>query len=123
MARITTVLWAVLFTAIISQSSIGMAETLFQSSWQSEWESTVKAAQKEGQVTLYIQGSFDQVFKVFQRKYPKIKVKVVGEPQRRIMVERRAGKFLADLYLGGIVTPNTQFFRAKAFTLILGYFL
>lgn len=84
--------------------------------WESEWEKTLEAAKKEGQVALYAQATanYEIVFKEFQKKFPAISVKVVGEPEQRVLAERRAGKYLADLYLGGIVTPNVQFYRGRA---------
>lgn len=75
-------------------------------SWQAEWEKTVKAAEEEGQVSIYIAG-YGKVIDSgeFQKAYPKIKVvSVTGsgtQLSQRIAAERRAEKFLADLYNGG----------------------
>ena len=74
--------------------------------WKAEWEKTVKAAEKEGQVTIYISGYRDIVDSgAFQKKYPKIKVvSVTGSGSQltpRIAAERRAGKYLTDVYSGG----------------------
>lgn len=87
-----------------------------KASWQAEWEKSLEAAKKEGQLVLYAQAAanYEIVFLEFQKRYPEIKVKMVEEPERRVMAERRAGKYLGDLYLGGIVTPNVQFYRGKA---------
>jgi iron(III) transport system substrate-binding protein len=53
----------------------------------------------------------------FQKKYPKIKVTTVTgrgpELSQRIMGERRGGKYIADLYVSGNITPLTVFHRAK----------
>lgn len=74
--------------------------------WQSEWERTVKAAEEEGQLTVYMSG-YDAVVEagVFQKAFPKIKVTSVGgtgtQLAPRIVAERRGGKFLADVYGGG----------------------
>jgi iron(III) transport system substrate-binding protein len=73
---------------------------------QAEWEKTVKAAEAEGQVSLYIAG-YGKVIDSgeFQKAYPKIKVvSVTGsgtQLSNRIAAERRADKFLADVYNGG----------------------
>lgn len=73
---------------------------------QGEWERTVKAAEREGQVTVYIAG-YDAIISsgAFQKVYPKIKVvSVTGSGSQlapRIAAERRAGKYLADVYGGG----------------------
>ena len=75
-------------------------------SWQAEWEKTVKAAEEEGQVSIYIAG-YGKVIDSgeFQKAYPKIKVvSVTGsgtQLSQRIAAERRAEKFLADVYNGG----------------------
>ncbi len=71
-----------------------------------EWEETVKAAEKEGQVTIYMSGYVALIDGgYFQKAYPKIKVvSVSGEGSQltpRIAAERRAGKYLVDVYSGG----------------------
>lgn len=69
------------------------------------WEKTVKAAKKEGRLVFYGSTSYDLVFAEFQKKYPEIKVSsVVGTARHytaRMMTERRAGKYLPDLYING----------------------
>lgn len=74
--------------------------------WQVEWERTVKAAEAEGQLTIYISGYAAVVEAgVFQKAFPKIKVTLVPgtgtQLAPRIVAERRAEKFLADVYSGG----------------------
>ena len=86
--------------------------------WQAEWEKTVKAAEEEGTVVIYMTNAFEPVFReAFQKKYPKIKVTTVTgrgpELSQRIMSERRGGKYIADLYVSGNITPLTVFHRAK----------
>ncbi len=77
-----------------------------KASWQAEWDQTVRAAEKEGQLTLYI-GGYGAVIDagVFQKSYPKIKINhITGagtDLTARISAERRAGKYLADVYNGG----------------------
>ena len=74
--------------------------------WQAEWERTVKAAEEEGQLTIYIAG-YGAILDagVFQKAFPKIKVTLVPgigtQLAPRIVAERRAEKFLADVYNGG----------------------
>jgi len=82
----------------------------------SEWERTVKAAEQEGQVNVYKIAS-DSEWQAFQKKYPKIKVNLVhalaAQHLQRILAERRAGKFLADVIrLGG--GTSTSLYKAKA---------
>jgi iron(III) transport system substrate-binding protein len=74
--------------------------------WQAEWERTVKAAEEEGQVTVYIAGYGALIDSgLFQKAYPKIKVtSVTGSGTQlvpRIVAERRGEKYLADVYSGG----------------------
>jgi hypothetical protein len=46
--------------------------------WQIEWEKTVKAAEEEGALVIYMTQAFEPVFReVFQKKFPKIKVTLV----------------------------------------------
>jgi iron(III) transport system substrate-binding protein len=84
--------------------SASAAETA--SNWQAEWDRTVRAAEQEGQVTVYIAG-YEAVIEsgLFQKAYPKIKIiTVTGSGTQlapRIAAERRAGKYLADVYNGG----------------------
>ena len=74
--------------------------------WQTNWERTVKAAEAEGQLTVYISG-YSAVIEagVFQKAFPKIKITIVPgtgtQLAPRIVAERRAEKFLADVYNGG----------------------
>ena len=86
--------------------------------WQAEWDRTVKAAEEEGALVIYMTQAFEPVFRAaFQKKYPKIKVTMVTGrgPQlsQRVMSERRADRFAVDLYVSGNISPLTVFHRAK----------
>jgi len=89
-------------------------------SWQSDWEKTVQAAKKEGQILIYAAlGPYHaQIFTEFQKDYPEIKANIVhGNSSRispRLFAERRAGKFLADIYLGG-PTSLYSFYKNNLF--------
>jgi len=90
--------------------------TAAEAGWEVEWERTVKAAEQEGQVAVY-KIAHDAEWHAFQKKFPKIKVNLVpasaAQILQRIMAERRAGKYLADVVrLGGGTT--TSLFKAKA---------
>jgi ABC-type Fe3+ transport system substrate-binding protein len=84
---------------------------------QSDWEATLQAARKEEQVVLYGSHVYGDVFKVFEKRYPEIKVTHValhgGPTGQRIMSERRAGKYLADLFLSGISTGYNVLYKAR----------
>jgi iron(III) transport system substrate-binding protein len=77
-----------------------------KSSWQAEWDRTVRAAEQEGQVAVSI-GGYGAVLDsgVFQKAYPKIKITSIAgagtDLTARITAERRAGKYLLDVYNGG----------------------
>ena len=81
-----------------------------------EWERTIKAAEQEGEVVVYkLRSDFE--WHGFQKRFPKIKLTLApaGAAQilQRIMAERRAEKFLADVVmLGGGTT--TSLLKAKA---------
>ena len=83
--------------------------------WQDEWDRTVKAAEQEGQVVLYSLSEIGDAIAntSFQKKFPKIKISVVtargGEHVSRLMAERRAGKFLADVGNLGNTSPYTLY--------------
>lgn len=72
---------------------------------QAEWEQTVAAARKEGQVNVYIYWGAVLDAGIFQKAYPEIKVVGVtgrgSQLTQRILAERRAGKYLADIYSAG----------------------
>jgi iron(III) transport system substrate-binding protein len=99
-----------------------------RTSWQEEWEKTIKAAEQEGQVVLYSLSEIgDAITNTgFQKKFPKIKMSVVaargGEHVSRIMAERRAGKFLADVGNLGNTSPYTLY-KSKALDPIASAFI
>jgi len=83
--------------------------------WEAEWNRTVKAAEQEGQLVLYSLTEVGEAISNtgFTKKYPKIKINVVaargGEHISRIMAERRAGKYLADIGNLGNTSPYTLY--------------
>jgi len=86
--------------------------------WQADWDKTIKAAEEEGALTIYMTQAFEPVFRDgFQKKYPKIKVTMAAgrgpELSQRVMSERRAERFAVDLYISGNISPLTVFHRAK----------
>ena len=86
--------------------------------WQAAWEKTVKAAEEEGALVIYMTQAFDPVFREgFHKTYPKIKVTTATgrgpDLSQRVMLERRAEKFAVDLYVSGNISPLTVFYRAK----------
>jgi iron(III) transport system substrate-binding protein len=75
--------------------------------WKQDWEKTVAAAEKEGEVTIYGQSraGVGKAILAFKDAYPKIKINFVGGSgsnlAKKIMAEKRAGKHLVDLSVGG----------------------
>ena len=93
--------------------------------WRSEWERTVKAAELEGEISYYTVGEFG-FLNDFEKKFPRIKVKVVqgrgNELLARIMAERRAGKYLADVARIGNTSPYSLY-QAKVLQPVASAFI
>jgi iron(III) transport system substrate-binding protein len=94
----------IFFILLLSNFPVSGAER-----WEAEWEKTVKAARGEGQVIVYAFAGGPELpieAGVFQKRYLEIKVVTVsGDPVPRILAERRAGKYIADVVIGGATTP------------------
>jgi iron(III) transport system substrate-binding protein len=77
-------------------------------SWQREWDKILEGAKKEGEVRLWGEQEIthQDIIAAFNKEYPFIKAVTVGgrvgDLMPRIIAERRAGKFLADIYSGGL---------------------
>jgi iron(III) transport system substrate-binding protein len=89
-------------------------------SWRAEWDKTVAAAEKEGGVSAYIFEAgplTEETVQAFERTYPRIKVNQLrgrgNDLGPRIIAERRAGKFLVDLFAGGKGTAYTTLYSGK----------
>ena len=90
-----------------------------KSSWQVEWEKLVKAAEGEGEVNVYVVDYPRFAVSQFQKAFPKIKLNMIDGPSgpalsSRLMAERRAGKYQADLYIAGQGTHVSVLYPAKA---------
>src|SRR5438034_7621838 len=77
--------------------------------WKEEWQKTIEAAKKDGQLSLYggQEITHPDILAAFNKEFPFIKVVTVtgrgGDLMARIIAERRADKYLADLMASG---PN-----------------
>ena len=107
----------VLFVAIalgLNLSSQGSS----LANWQTDWEKTLAAAKKEGQVRVFTGGGYEAVYPAFQKAFPDIKLIGMTGPGSqialRIMAERRAGKYLADVCICGVTTPYAILYKGKA---------
>jgi iron(III) transport system substrate-binding protein len=86
-----------------------------------DWDTIVTRAEEEGQVTVYATdsiGNAQYIWAAFQKRYPKIKL--VGTTMGRgsdlipkLVAERRAGKFLADIFLGAPSALYLNLYKAK----------
>jgi iron(III) transport system substrate-binding protein len=77
-------------------------------SWQRDGEKILDGAKKEGEVRLWGEQEITHpdIIAAFNKEFPFIKAVTVsgrvGDLMPRIISERRAGKFLADIYSGGL---------------------
>src|SRR4029077_1814363 len=89
---------------------------------QPGWDEVVKAAEKEGEVSVYATnsvGDLTVIWDALKKKFPKIKLSSVGisttsQIVTKVMAERRAGQFLVDVMLGAPGAPYNSFYRGKA---------
>ena len=108
------------FHVIFLVAGIGVAAEV-RSPASQEWDSIVKKAEEEGQVAVYATdsiGNAQTIWAAFQKRYPKIKL--IGTSMGRgsdlfpkLYGERRAGKFLADVFLGAPSAIYLNLYRAK----------
>jgi iron(III) transport system substrate-binding protein len=118
-------------TALCAVCTFGIVEktgAAEKASWQTDWEKTIQAAKQEAEIIVYAAlGPYHpQIFTEFQKDYPEIKATIIhGNSSRispRLLAERRAGKFLADVYLGG-PTSLYSFYQNKLFDPINSLFV
>ena len=113
---VSTVLFAIIsFGALAPRGGYG-AEA--KPAWQVEWEKVLTAAKKEGQVSVYISG-YEEILPEFQKEFPDIKVLPTtgrgSQVGQKLLAERRAEKYLADVINAGGVTTYQQLFPSKVF--------
>lgn len=81
--------------------------------WQTKWDNLLKAAKKEGVLSMYsTQGTQvrDGIFKPLQEKLGLRLEWVTGkgeEMNQRLITERRAGIYIPDVYIGGATSVLT----------------
>ena len=99
------------FTAIVSAGEIPK--------WKEEWQRVVEAAKKEAQISLYggQEITHPDIIAAFNKEFPFIKVLTTsgrgGDLLARIISERRADKYLADVIATGPNGPR-MLYLAKA---------
>jgi iron(III) transport system substrate-binding protein len=103
--------------AIVSVFASTAAVNAAQAEKNKDWEQTLAAAKKEGQVNIYIY-RYEGLLQDFKREFPGINVMSVtgrgNELTNRIMTERRAGKFIVDVYSGGTNSLYNTLYKGKA---------
>jgi iron(III) transport system substrate-binding protein len=116
MAYLRTIRFCGLLTAALLSVTAVPAQSA-QADWKKDWEQTLAAARKEGQVTVYIY-RYEALLQDFKREFPGINVVSVtgrgSELTNRIMSERRAGRFIADVYSGGTNSLFNTLYKGKA---------
>lgn len=113
-AAITRLIGTIFFLSVGTAAFAAQAKP----AWQADWEKIVEAGKKEGQLSIYISG-YEEVLPEFQKEYPEIKVNPItgrgSQIGQRLIAERRAEKYLADIVSSGGVTTYQQLFPAKVF--------
>jgi len=107
-----------LIVALWARSTAAATPKEIPDASRTEWEATVAAAKKEGKVVVYGIPGVDLVklFKEhFEVTFPGIKVESVPDRDatERIVAERRAGKFIPDVYLGAASSNEFSSLRAQ----------
>ena len=88
--------------------------------WHTEWEKIVKAAKAEREVAVGCEPAVDNqnALMEFSKAYPDIQLKISPIGARdfanRVMAERRAERYLADVFSGGSTSPTQVLVPAKA---------
>src|SRR6187399_3379201 len=88
---------------------------------QARWEDVVRAAEKEGEVSVYATNSVGEltvIWDAFKKKFPKIKLTAVpisttSEIVTKIMAERRASQYYPDVVLGAPGATYNSLYRGK----------
>lgn len=105
MNRTAKILYLAFLAAILPARAVGAAD--IKANGKLEWEKLVQAANEEGQLSIYA-GDYENFIAEFPKAYPKIKVSLVLDARQystRIISERRAGKYLADVIMVGTSGP------------------
>ena len=87
-----------------------------------KWEEVVAGAEKEAEVAVYASnsvGDLEVIWGAFRKKFPKIKLNAVpisttSAMVTKIMAERRANQFTADVVLGAPGATYNSFYRGGA---------
>jgi iron(III) transport system substrate-binding protein len=129
--RTTKIAWLTRNFAIAILSFVFVSQGISAESpkWQVEWQKTQEAAKKEGRLSLYggQEITHPDIVAAFNKEFPFIKITSASgraaDMMTRIVAERRADKYLADLTASGPNGPRmlylNKFLDPIAPTLIL----
>lgn len=85
--------------------------------WKTDWERVIRDARREGELMVFVAG-YQKFALEFQKAYPDIKLRAItgsgSSLSQRIMAERRAGRHIVDVYMGGSTSPTRFLHPAKA---------
>ncbi len=102
-----------LAASLLLPASMAAAPDVKETKPNLDWQSTVQAAENEGQVSIYgpTGTAVRNACMQFSKAYPKIRLLYTGiggaMSGPRIVGEQKAGIYTADLYIGGANTPLT----------------
>jgi iron(III) transport system substrate-binding protein len=124
--QLTLIAKTVILSGVLASAPMILWANPAHAASPSQWESILAPAEKEATVAVYAAG-YPHVMEEFQRAYPKIKLALSVAPRgvdllNRLMAERRAGKFVADIYTTGLGT-HLQLYNAKALAPMLSAFV
>jgi len=98
--------YTVLLLSLVTVRVVPAVMAAEKPGWQAEWDKAIAGAKKEGAVYLWgdMEITHPDIVAAFTKEFPFIKPITVtgrvGDLTMRILSERRAGKYLADLYSG-----------------------
>jgi len=114
--------WAFLLLSFDMARATPAATAAEKPHWQLEWDRTLAGARKEGAVYLWGDAEITHldIITAFTKEFPFIKPITVtgksGDLTVRILSERRAGKYLADVYSGTMSgAAFYEFYRSGVF--------
>jgi len=99
--RSSSMFFAAILSSLLVSSS--PAQTQEQSKdWEKKWQATIQAAKNEGKLVYHSGNSSEPYFQEFQKKFPEIKLTQIltrggAAAEQRLMAERRAGVYVADI--------------------------
>jgi iron(III) transport system substrate-binding protein len=97
--RSRSTLFAAILSSLLAISSPAQEQSR---DWEKKWQTTIQAAKAEGKLVYHSGNSSEPYFHEFQKKFPEIKLTQIltrggAQAEQRLMAERRAGVYVADI--------------------------